>query len=186
MGGGTSFRRFPTFVLKNKNVIGCNTAYTLGEDVVDLVFFGDEKWWNYHRANLQQFKNPIITNHPNLKDVSGVTWCPRSKDGFHRHSIGWNGNTGAAAINLALLLGAQRILLLGYDMELDPDGGSNWYPTTYTPATAEHYQLYSQSLEKHVCDIEQKWPNVSILNLNPQSKLEVFEKCYWNDIFFGQ
>lgn len=37
-------------------------------------------------------------------------------------------NSGYQAVNLAVLLGAARILLLGYDMGVSPEGRKHWHP----------------------------------------------------------
>ena len=46
-------------------------------------------------------------------------------------------NSGHQAINLAVLLGARRILLLGFDMKAAPDGRLHWFgdhPVKTNPA----------------------------------------------------
>jgi hypothetical protein len=37
-------------------------------------------------------------------------------------------NSGYQAVNLAVLLGAARIILLGYDMGIGADGRKHWHP----------------------------------------------------------
>jgi hypothetical protein len=40
-------------------------------------------------------------------------------------TIGWGGNSGFAALNLAVQFGAKRIILVGFDMRLDR--GIHWH-----------------------------------------------------------
>jgi len=185
IGGGSSVSHFPVSRLQSEHVIGCNNAYLFGTAIVDLLFFGDLKWYQYHMQHslLQFFKNPKISNHISMKDVDGVIYCPRETEGFHKHAIGWNGNTGSAAINLALVLGANRIYLVGFDMGLDDNGASNWHVNTLDTPTQEHYDRYIDVMKKTVADIVVNFPGVKIINLNPESKLDIFPKQDWTEIF---
>jgi hypothetical protein len=48
--------------------------------------------------------------------------------GLGRRHIHWGGNSGFQAINLAYLWGASRIVLLGFDMQVDQiSGASHWF-----------------------------------------------------------
>jgi hypothetical protein len=51
-------------------------------------------------------------------------------------------NGGYQAINLAVHLGATRILLLGYDMSLSADGRSHWFGEH--PPTVRDYSPYAE------------------------------------------
>lgn len=59
-------------------------------------------------------------------------------------------NGGYQAINLALLAGAAKVVLLGYDMKYAPDGRSHWHkghPTAvpaiwYEQTYARHYKAF--------------------------------------------
>jgi hypothetical protein len=183
LGGGPSVGAFPMSRLEGRKVVGCNDAYRFGESVVDVLVFGDIKWYRYHQTipEFQAFKNPIITNHKKLKDEDGIIWGPREEHGFHRHAIGWNGNTGSAAINVALLLGAGRIFLLGFEMAKGHAGKSNWHPNPLDNPGETHYTRYKDEMSKTVHMIVDKWPGVKVINLNPNSTMDVFPKMSWEE-----
>lgn len=44
------------------------------------------------------------------------------------NTIRMGGNSGFQALQLALHFGAERVILLGYDMMLASDGRSHWHP----------------------------------------------------------
>lgn len=186
LGGGPSVENFPISCLVDKNVIGCNDSYKLGTSVVDILIFGDKKWWDKHiqRSLFLSFieQRPVFTNCKDFENEERVIWTPRELTGFHKHALGWNNNTGSAAINLALVLGASRIFLIGFDMGLK-NGKSNWHDDLIVELKPSNYVIYKERITQSVHMIYQKWPNVKIYNLNPASELEVFKKVTWDEMF---
>jgi len=184
LGSGPSVKRFSLHRLKEQIVIGCNNAYLFGTDIVDVLIFGDVDWWNFHKDKpaLRGFQNPIITNNEKLRNEPGITWAPRQAEGFHKYAIGWNGNTGSAAINLALLLGAARIFLIGFDMQLT-DGRSNWHRNDIDDVTPGHYERYLGCMKQSLSQLYKNWPQVEITNLNPNSAMDLFPKATWEEAF---
>jgi len=180
IGGGPSVHSFPIHLLEDKKVIGCNDAYLFGPSIVDVLIFGDKKWYEHHKPSpeFQAFSNPILTNDPHLEGINGkVLWCPRRDAGFHPDAIGWNGNTGSAAINIALILGAHRIFLIGFDMKLDEKGNSNYHPNLLdTPTDEAHYARYMAGIASTASMIRATWPGVRVYNLNPYSEMTTFPR----------
>jgi hypothetical protein len=89
-----------------------------------------------------------------------------AKDAYKRRGISsepdrvcWNLNTGAAAISVAYHLGAARVILIGFDMDLDESQGpaSHWHGRHWEMGGAAQYQdeaAYRQSkysnFERHL------------------------------------
>ena len=174
--------------IHNEHVIGVNNAYKIG-DWIDILFFGDCTWHHIHRFNL--------ANHPSLK----VTCCKRfaskednperikyiAKDrpdvGISKHCdrVGWNKNSGAATISLAVHLGVTQIVLLGFDMKLGNNNISHFFGShnkrpKEPPPFKRHLQGFPQ-IQK-----DAKTMGVEILNANPDSEISVFRKINLNDI----
>lgn len=189
IGGGPSLRSFDFDKLKGRNVIGCNDAYHFGDDIVDINIFGDFRWWVHHKIKdaFKEFTNPVVTNNTKCKDEKRLIWFKRLSTGYYDDGVtlGWNGNTGSSAINLALVLGASRIFLLGYDMEKQGIK-ANWHDRQLSKPNARCYRRYIKAFHTSVQDIEKKWPDVEIINLNPDSQLTVFPKARWEDYDFDQ
>jgi len=120
IGGGPSVADTDLSLIHNHRVIGVNTAYQLGE-WIDILFFGDLKWWEWHRETLRTWPGLIVTNCPThvytfprkrvLQTNRILDWQKEDPS-----IISWNYNSGYAAIHLAFLLGAKRIILIGFDM----------------------------------------------------------------------
>lgn len=185
LGGGPSVRAFPLSRLKGRKVIGCNDAYLLGEDIVNVLIFGDETWYRLHckKHAFEAFGGTKITLSQSLEGERGLVLAPKRESGFHRTALGWNGNTGMAAINLALVYGAKRVFLIGFDMCVSDKGRSNWHKNGLDKPTSEHYKRYMSNAPQCAGDAQAKWPEVSIINLNPSSKLEAWPRMNWDSIF---
>jgi len=189
LGGGPSVKTFPVERrLKRQRVVGCNDAYLFGDGIVDVLVFGDRTWYDHHKdkPKFQSFRNPKITNHKDLEGDPAVIWAPREQEGFHRHALGWNGNTGSSAINVALLLGAGRVLLVGFDMALGEGGKSNWHHNPLNTPENKHYARYMDAISRTMSMILDKWPGVEIINLNPNSAMDLFPRKSWEDVFQGK
>jgi len=176
IGGGHSLQKmqFDRSLLYDEHTIGCNDAYKWGEKVCKICFFGDMTWYKHHKDNLSQFSNPVFTNVTGLRK-STVPWLwsvKRYGTGLHANGIGWNGNTGAAAINLAILLGAKRIYLLGFDMQRIDDK-ANWHADNIRPAatTPKIYKMFISGFKRLVHDWKAKFSDVEIYNVTDCSAL---------------
>jgi len=177
IGGGPSLRNFDWSLLHSELTIGCNTAFTLGPQVCKICIFGDPVWFRVYEKQLTEYaeaKGIVFTNATSYRNTK-VPWLwtmPRRAVGLHRDALGWNGNTGAAAINLALLLGAKRIYLLGYDMQRQ-DKRTNWHDKQIRPAAAtpEIYRGFIRSYRFVVKDWHAKFADCEIINVTTNSGL---------------
>ena len=135
LGGGPSLNQMDFSGLKDHWVIGVNNSAFIG-DFVDVLFFGDCKWYDHNREAIRAFGGIKVTTCNRSQSFPGVNHVfpgGKSQGLFpNPQRIVWNRNSGAAAINLAMHFGASRIVLLGYDMRV-VDGKHNWHndhPTT--------------------------------------------------------
>tara|TARA_R100001244_G_scaffold47793_2_gene42607 strand:- start:2216 stop:2557 length:342 start_codon:yes stop_codon:yes gene_type:complete len=96
--------------------------------------------------------------------------------------LGWGGNSGFHALNLAVQFGADRIVLVGYDMRVDR--GTHWH--------GQHPQGMNNPSEKNVV----RWRNavddaapmlaglgIEVLNASPISALTAYPKVSFEDVF---
>ena len=193
IGGGSSLTTFDWLPLHNKNIIGCNDAYLLG-DWVDVCLFGDKIWWEAHEVR------PEFVLYSGLKiccahfsgslddkdlshwmHCSGVKIIQRTPLGLRTDGcVAWNWSTGATAINLAVLLGAKRIVLLGYDMK-----GNNWHQDNLhsSPPDFERFKKGFEAFAKGLEELNSNIFNaVEVLNAGPDSDLDVFPKVKLEDV----
>lgn len=169
--------------LSEKHVIGVNMAYKLNE-LIDIVFFGDVGFWTKQQAQLLINRSMKVTIHNGdfkdsvkvlLKDKGlGLSKLP--------DRLCWNGNSGAAAINLAVHTGVKQIILLGFDMNLDQDKNQHWHKEYATPLdkVQDNFTRHLKGFPKIASDAKEM--GVEILNANPDSAIDVFTKVNLKDI----
>jgi len=109
--------------------VAVNDSYRLAPWAVALMA-SDAKWWRYHAADLADFRGRRYC----LEDKGGLPpdvelLRNTGREGLEHDQTGLRtgGNSGYAAINLAVHLGAARIVLLGYDMGPTPAGRVHWF-----------------------------------------------------------
>lgn len=185
IGGGVSLEKFDWELLRPDDVftIGCNDAYLRGPDVCNICFFGDIKWWRKHQRDLELYrasgKGAVFTHCPQLqtrKDNTPWLWkMNRNGRGLYTDALCWNKNTGAGAVNLALLLGAQRVFLLGFDMHLT-GGRSNWHDNSLDKPNENVYPRFLKGFERLNKDLPIKFPGREIFNVTDDSSLDSFPK----------
>jgi len=176
IGGGPSLTGFDFSLLRGRNVIGCNDAFRLGPDIISYCIFGDPGWWQKNRHELEQWPGRLVTNAPTMLswEVPRLHKMARERDGIHSGStLGWNYSTGAAAINLAISLGAIRIYLLGYDLS-NRGNVSHWHP--WNSKTTQEY-AFRRFLNGFLCVSRSLPPGVSVINVTDgSSRLPVFPR----------
>lgn len=199
VGGGPSAKNFDWNLLSGKFVIGCNaSAFLLPQGLVKWAVFGDKMFLRNFRPQLRSFvdgggilvnavgRSLDETNHwmLNVKRLNGRKSWGLSDD---RYILRWNRSTGACAIDLARLLGASEVVLIGFDM--CSDGKShNWhdaYSPYYVKRTNDNgntwmpkpdEQLYSSRMIGAFNDIQRdaEETGMKIWNTNPDSRIKVF------------
>lgn len=187
IGGGDSLRSFDWELLRNELTIGCNDAYLFGKDICKICVFGDHKWFRKHRDKLEQYKGVVITNCTQLLHTK-LEWLwatPRKGKGLGELKLGWNKNTGALAVNLALLLGAKRIYLLGFDMHLSKEGKPNWHDNMINRASVGVYEKFIEAFTRVSIDLKKKFPGREVINVTNNSDLDIFPKIAC-DVFWEQ
>lgn len=84
-------------------------------------------------------------------------------------------NSGYQAINLAILAGARRVLLLGFDMQLGPGGKEHWFGA-HPVGTHEH--TFSAMLHnfRRMARVLQKM-DVEVINCTRGGVLDAFPRA---------
>jgi len=198
IGGGDSLHRFDWDLIKGENTIGCNGAYRHGAHICRIVMFGDILWWDkIGRHKLPEYGGMVVSVCRKLKPGPDQNWVLRLKHHDRRElatsgAITWYGNTGAAALHLALILGARRVFLLGFDMKL---GGSqdptrrdkaNYHDERYEDSKAEVYPRFMRQFADLESSRKVMFPDREIWNVSDVSELNVFPKIGLRDHFEGK
>lgn len=182
--------------IHDKHVIGVNAAFLIG-DWIDVMFFGDARFYFDNKAALDVYPKLKVSCNPNMingkktvTDIVHINKNGRHPNGISENSkfISWNLNSGSAAINLAYHFGVKRIYLLGFDMDVSGDNIQHWHGhyrnngVSRSPGDLRklpfHKHLRSFTPIKNDADRL----GLEIINVSPNSKIKEFKKVKLSDI----
>lgn len=184
LGGGPTLQQLEgSDLLVGHTTLAVNSAVYLG-DWVSALFFGDAKWYWWNEARVKAYPGPKFTMNIVFqgRDKSVVAEpdlmiVRRGRTFGHCRSdtgIGWNRSSGAAAIDLAVNMGATRVILLGFDMRRvngeknyrkhENDGKTNPNPWDY----------FMEGLHRLADDLSML--GFEVYNATPETALECFPK----------
>ena len=199
IGGGPSLATFDWSLLHPKNTIGCNSAFALGPAVCRVCYFGDEKFFRERDPEtrrmfsdgLREYSEAgglVVTDHPHAYFAGHpwVRWLPRQPRGLGTAAIGFNTNSGSAAINLALLLGAARVFLLGFDMQLGAAGTANFHKKSIEPPDARVYGKMLAAMQLVAQQLPVVFPGREVINVNDGGRLACFPRVGVAEHFSAQ
>ena len=168
-------------------VIAVNNAFRLAP-WADLLYACDAKWWDEYRdpqdglAAWTETRIPIkvsltatigeVHRLPYDADAPGL-----SLDPLRLHTIGGNG--GGQAMNLAVLMGASRIVLIGFDMQ-----GEHWHgrhPHPLTNPGADNFEKWIDAIGKTAPDLAKV--GVEVINASRRTALNCFARRDLAEIF---
>jgi len=187
IGGGASLEKFDWKLLENELTIGCNSAFEKGEKICKICVFGDAKFFRAYQKELQKYKGVVFTNASQYyrNKISWLWVLPRKARGLGVNHLGWNMNTGAVAVNLALILGAKRVFLLGFDMHLSKEGKSNYHNKGLDKPNKKVYERFIRGFTDLSIDMKKVFPDREIINITDDSNLDLFPKIscnkFWNE-----
>jgi hypothetical protein len=87
-------------------------------------------------------------------------------------------NSGQAAINLAIELGASPIYLIGFDLWGNPTNFHDGYPTGASP---DVYEGFRESIDRYVPEKAEEY-GVEVINLSPDSALTAFPFADFDEV----
>ncbi len=157
-------------------VIAISDAYRLAP-WADVLYSCDAKWWEHHQgvATFPGLKFAVEARAGRWPGVqilqntgfSGLEMMPTG--------VRTGANSGMQAINLAVHLGARRIVLLGYDMRPAADGRTHWFGrhpgTLHRCSPYERFMAAIATLAAPLREI-----GVEVLNASRQTALTVFPR----------
>ena len=190
LGGGPSLTDVDLTPLHSKRVLAVNNSYgdpsgrqQDGHDIydprpwVDALYFGDCRWYDWHRKALLDFGGLKVTSCQRGFRWPGIKWVSRANKAMgltpRPYEVVWNRSSGASAVNLAVHLGATKIILLGFDMQPDDKGRANWHDDH--PVKVRNRDVYPRFREPfiHIKNDAHKM-GVEILNATEGSALTDF------------
>lgn len=160
IGGGSSLDKFDFRRLVGLSTIGANQAFFQGPEICNICAFGDFKFWNTFGTDasarakgfeygLESFGGWVATDYHVMNPPGWLKRYNRQDYGLSVDptTLAWNSNTGALMINLAMLLGARRVFLLGYDLGATKTNGtlrSHWHDKQIEVPTEGNYLRFDE------------------------------------------
>jgi hypothetical protein len=136
----------------------------------DVLYGCDAKWWTHHGPTLN-YHGPrfALEDQPFAAPLknTGMTGLETDPIGLRTGK-----NSGYQAINLAMHLGARRIVLLGYDMQPSPAGAHHWFGAHPYHAYEPPYRAFLDCFETIVEPL--KTLGVTVINATRTTALKVF------------
>ena len=171
----------------------------------DVVYSSDQIWWGRNYKAVRSLEGLKVRVNPKQNQMGPTSkthcsgcrrrlalnakcWC----DGIitmenagpvglslAEDTICYGDNSGYAAINVAVHLGATRILLLGYDMGPDPKGRRHFYDTHAQTITSPFYKF-----RKRFATIVEplKEAGVEVINCSRRTALDAFPTAKLRDV----
>lgn len=152
IGGGPSAKGLDWELLRGRNVLACNAAaFLLPQGIAKWAVFSDRPFLRSFRTQLRAFVDGggTLFNTPtpgkpirekdhwmlHIQRLNGRKNWGISED---PNVVRWNKSTGGCAVNIAYLLGATEIVLVGFDMKAQGKA-HNWHDA-YEPCYTEGKQ----------------------------------------------
>lgn len=184
VAGGPSLRGFDWTKLDGEIVIAVNRAFEFCNPTV--CYSMDTRFWSW--VEKKEFGSPAWTKYrdmPGFKCFLDTTGFPFTPDVYIIPNGGANlftssiidglssgQNSGHGAVNLAYLMGADPIYLLGYDMRSDVPIDNQWFHTGYPSRNkTDIYPRFAQNMNEAAAMLPDRG---RIINLNPDSGLKCF------------
>ena len=182
IGGGPSLVDFNWNSLNGKRTLAINKAITTYPNA-DALYWTDTRFYFWHKKEVDNYAglkftikykegytdDILILNKGNSVGLSEST-----------DSLCHGNNSGYAAINLAFLLGAKRIVLLGYDMK--NNGRQGHYHDGYpVPAIGDkvYKEQFMPGFQSLAHELDKK--GVKVYNASMHSELTVWPKISFSE-----
>lgn len=198
IGGGPSLIGFDPEQLRGKGrIVAINDAGLTLMPWADVLYWGDRRWfeWNHPKLGLHQGRYkftrimPRIAGHPLLAealiarhDIKVLGFKPGRLSTTSK-AVGGH-CSGSAGINIAWLMGADPIVLLGFDMHdlpLDRWQEGYWHDHHQKPpAMGSRKNRFMPALERMAKEL--KDAGATVLNATPGSALKCFPAVNLQDV----
>jgi hypothetical protein len=162
-------------------VVAVNDAYRR-LPWADVLYAGDADWWELHRGCPNFAGEKWTVHHPRVTDktavaaryglrvVAGAGQIDAPGFSLDPARIHYGNSSGFQAINLALLFGATRILLVGFDMRTPTAGQPRHFFGDHADP-AMNRARYEHFLPAFTEAARRLPPHIKIVNCTPGSAL---------------
>lgn len=176
---GPSLTQEMADLCRGYNCIAVSDAYKL-MPFAPVMYSCDVAWWKYHKG-CPDFAGEKWSSHGwNANDKASIApkYGLHLVNGLHgkgfsmqQDTIHYGSNSGFQAVNLALLFGATRVALIGFDMQV-VNGKQHFFGTH--PAGLNRSIGFQRFIMHFEIASRHMPPGIEIINCTPGSALTVF------------
>lgn len=182
--GGPSLKGFDLAQIRGRGRVIAVNAAGYQAPWADLLVFTDHSFFTAHSRMVASFGGDVWTLSRRSNEQGGI---PRAFQAHHArlgagvHPLPMSANSGQFGLACAISLGASRIVMLGFDLKLAPDGTSHCHPHYGGP--------HRNAVQPHFVDMLSGWgeqareAGVFVLNASPDSATNEFLKCRLETLF---
>jgi SAM-dependent methyltransferase/ADP-heptose:LPS heptosyltransferase len=181
IAGGPSVKHLDLSPLKGRKVIVINSAHLTYPDA-DILFYADQRWWT-DLGSKEAFRGRVVTTSGggprDVKRFLKIDPCKGIATDPTQLALSRTSVTGA--INLAVHLGCTRIVLLGVDGRVAPDGQRHHHGAAYP------WAMVKGCFDHHAAEFKAIAPSLSrlgveVINANPDSAIDVWPKVPFQEV----
>ena len=177
LAGGPSLTRADVEYVRDKAdaVIAINNTFKLAPWAT-ILFASDRRWWVWHKGapKFAGRKYTLsITAGKMFQDVLVLRNSGREGLDADPSALKHGYNGAHMSINLAVHLGAKRIILLGVDMQRGPKGEEHWHGHHPNMARS-NFKAFIRTMQTTVNPLNDL--GIEVINCSPRSALECFPK----------
>lgn len=181
LASGPSLASESLNALRGLPVIAINDSWRKYPDA-EILYACDPPWWKHH-GGVPEFMGEKWSQHKGpaswpaeaaAMGISVIRSASQSGVSTDPERIHTGSNSGFQALNLAILGGARRILLLGYDMQ-ETGGKTHWFgdhPSTLKRTSP--YAVFRKAFEDAADQIASL--GIEVINCSSQTSLMCFPK----------
>lgn len=162
-------------------VVAISDNYKLFPEA-EYLYSCDSRWWAAHKEEIRgKFNGALVTIDPEaVKEIPGITLVPcvdfhQSRPGLSgvRGAITQGGSSGYQALHFAFNLGAERIILVGYDY--GASGQGHWFGSHPGEMNVpSDFQTMLAALEVLAQDIGKA--GVEVINCTAETAVTCFQR----------
>lgn len=151
----------------------------------DILYAVDWNWWKKFEGCPDFAGTKVTVEYQATRDWPGIRMlrCPRIGNRFDltkSDTVGWGGNSGFGALNLAVKFGAKKIILVGYDVTLNH--GVHWHgrhPDWMHNPAENNIKVWRKALDGVAPIIANE--GITVLNASPVSSLSAYPKMSFEE-----
>ncbi len=162
-------------------IVAVNDAHKLAP-WADYLYSSDRYWWMYHHGVMdfagrrRGIEHAVGRSDARVLKLGIKTYRNTGCEGIETSPTGLRtcaNNSGGAAVNLAVHLGAQRIILLGYDMGYGAGDQRHFFGNHPTGLSNQHnFPSWRRAFKTMVEPLQLL--GIHVVNCTPTTSLEAF------------